>query len=1331
MEAFTFEKLNGESFEKIVRSLAIEKFGLTGQVYPMGPDAGRDFSYTGSIEGYKNPEWNGYIVLQAKFKKTLRGGTADVEWLIKQLEAELNKFTDTDKDYLAPDYYIIATNVNLSGADSKVDGKLRKGGMTKVSEHLEGWKTKLGLKSFDIWSSEKLETLLGLSPNIRTTFAAWITPGDVLEKLLENVTARQKQLSYALKLMLQHSMKKDKNVRLKDAGSVSDDQIRSSQVFVDLPARKQEWGGEEFQFVSESIEIAKGIFRPSVLSKQSEEANSTIGNIVLLGGPGQGKSTATLFLAQLFRASMLKEDSSNVLEDSLSDLIEEFIERAKEENIPTVLPSRYPFCVSLPQYADKISEARDKGGKRPSILKHIADEFSDMTDVEISVSDVRDWMGSFPWIVIFDGLDEVPPSGERNAIVAAIQGFLTEVNALDGDVFVIATSRPQGYNSDLNPATWQHWLLQDLDSKKALAYAKLLTGAYYKDDADRQRKIINQLESSIKNPTTERLMKSPLQVTILHMIVDTGGGVPSSRWNLFNDYFEILKKREKSKSGQSQKILDKNIQLIGPIHQRAGLLLHVDAEKAGQATSHLDLEKFSALIRNYLESEEFSEKDVKERLIELGELSLNRLVLLSCREEGRISFDVRSLQEFMAASALTASAPEVIEMRLQHLAAKSHWQHVFTIAASRCFSEDNLHYIRSSITGIPRQLDTVDSHRVVGRGALLSLELFIDGIAADQPKHRRQLAIHALELLNHGLDYIGKPLHMLYESHTQTVLFDELRAKYINSNKHEVRAAAWSLIIKLASKNCRPAIFFLGEEWPKDLESVFAVVQYGVIPVMSNFTLDSVRNSILAAGFVAINSESDTSALEEKYNNLMRINANESLEYLDELNFLTACSPKVFTATVLSKELGVSSAIVSIDGLSHVIRPSVDAYVHPEWAFIFAAANFSRYPSLDSLADCVKCFIDIASDDPKTVAMLRYVPWPIATVIQTEIEHPSLALPKIYSGEYGDIKEWKSAELRLREKGMLTQDFCYTDEFPMDDMIGRTGLVSFKNNSLSVDLSLWKKGESSTLAAIRQAVFEFVNLIPKLKSEYAIKRMHGLLAIALINIEVPMELSMQESNDLIDVLSDDGLSYVYADSLNIFSASCWKSDYLKPLSKTCIKARFYKFRPHTRSRRSERFSSALIAAQLILDPSKEGLVNLLCVHKVCYGVDVVLPDDLLLELSDSEVPIVSFSARVLRFVFVSLDTDNFLRDMSELLGSHDLHDHCWNVLTELVGGESLPLTRRIDLCAKLIPLAEKLGSSKFRELKSSLVGMLNSDLSGLADETIWNQLKLPKDAFVA
>ena len=464
---------------------------------------------------------------------------------------------------------------------------------------------------------------------------------------------------------------------------------------------------------------------------------------------------------------------------------------------------------------------------------------------------------------------------------------------------------------------------------------------------------------------------------------------------------------------------------------------------------------------------------------------------------------------------------------------------------------------------------------------------------------------------------------------------------------------------------------------------------------------------------------------------IIRSKAHDNLDYLEGLKFLTACSPKTFTAVVLNKELGVSTTIVSIEGLSHVARPTVDAYIHPEWAFIFAAADFSRNPSLNTLAICVQCFVDITSDDPKAFGMLRYVPWPIATVLQTEIEFPHLILSNVYSGEYGDIDDWEQAEIRLRNKGVVLQDFCYTDEFPMNDTIGRAGLVSFKNNSLTFDLSMSLQEENAKLASMKLAVFEFVNLIPNLHKEYVLRRLHGLLAIALINIEVPIDLSLQESSDLIDVLIGDNLSYVYADSLNIFSAACWKSDLLGLLSELCLKARFYKFRPQTRSRRRERFSSELIAAQLILDPSKEGLVNLLCVHKVCYGVEVVIPNDLLMELSESELPIVSFSDKTLRFIFVDLDAEVFLQDISDVLGSSDLRDHCCNVLTELVGGDSLPLARRIELCVRLIPLVEKLGSSKFRELKTSLIGMLNSDLSGLANENVWNQLKLPKDAFVA
>ncbi|MBD8601048.1 hypothetical protein IFT80_00175 [Pseudomonas sp. CFBP 8771] len=836
MEAITLDKLNSSSFEKLCRTIALAKFGVAGNVFPAGADAGRDFSYSGPIAGYENLGWDGYLVLQAKFKSSLNSGKPNVEWILNQLIKEFSKFEDGN-GYLVPEYYIVATNVSLSGADS-YSTSLRQGGLAKVEEKLKALCEAHGVKGFDIWGADKIIDLLGMYPAIRSSYSTWLMPGDVLEAIAKKIFNKDEDFSRALKIALIHSLRRDKNVRLKDAGSVSDDQIRSSQVFVDLPASLSNSRlASSFPFVAQVVELAKTVFKPSLNLGGDRKIDN---KVVLLGGPGQGKSTASLYLVQLFRSNLLASDSSQMIDGALQDLIGETLQRSCEENIPACLPSRYPFHISLPAYADLVSESKKVGSRKISLMRYAVDELGSITDTDFDVPMFRRWLEGFPCLFVFDGLDEVPPSGERKEIIAAINDFVGELVALDSDYFVMVTSRPQGYNSDLDGVHWTHWNLDDLSSDKAIAYARLLAKSCYRDDPDRQKKITAHLEVSIENPITRRLMLSPLQVTILHMIVDTGGGVPSSRWNIFNDYFEILKRREKAKSGAAQKILDKNIHLIGPIHQRAGLVLHVESERAGQATSHLDNDKFAELIRGYLKTEEYEFRDSLTRESELSELALNRLVLLSAREEGRISFDVRSLQEYMAASALTAASPEVIEFRLHHLAGRSHWQHVFTIAASRCFSEDNLHYLRSVITNIPRQLDVNEAHKVVGRGARLSFELFCDGIAADQPKHRRQLASHAMELLFYGSYHLRLPLSMLSEEHTENLIMEELKQRYLVASSPEVKAAAWNLLVQLAMCGVRPAVYYLGRHWPSNSQDVFEIIRFGVLPVGLSSGLGSI-----------------------------------------------------------------------------------------------------------------------------------------------------------------------------------------------------------------------------------------------------------------------------------------------------------------------------------------------------------------------------------------------------------------------------------------------------------------------------------------------------------
>ena len=138
MAEYDLSRLNPISFERLIRALAFAELGPAGTTFSSGPDGARDFIYDGEIRGFEAKNWNGYLVVQAKFRDKLDGGKGDVDWLESQLDAELKKYSASGRGIKSPEYYIIATNVSLSGADGVTKtGVIRRGGHTKITERLE------------------------------------------------------------------------------------------------------------------------------------------------------------------------------------------------------------------------------------------------------------------------------------------------------------------------------------------------------------------------------------------------------------------------------------------------------------------------------------------------------------------------------------------------------------------------------------------------------------------------------------------------------------------------------------------------------------------------------------------------------------------------------------------------------------------------------------------------------------------------------------------------------------------------------------------------------------------------------------------------------------------------------------------------------------------------------------------------------------------------------------------------------------------------------------------------------------------------------------------
>ena len=153
---------------------------------------------------------------------------------------------------------------------------------------------------------------------------------------------------------------------------------------------------------------------------------------VLIGGPGQGKSTLGQFIAQIHRAHILKRS-------------EEFGSNT-DDFTPRVL--RIPIRIILKDYAQWIT---DTAGSH-HVERFIATIIEERSGRSVSPEQIQELIKSNPILLILDGLDEVTDKELRVSLLNLVAEFINRLdNVLKADSQIIATSRPTGYSDNFNP----------------------------------------------------------------------------------------------------------------------------------------------------------------------------------------------------------------------------------------------------------------------------------------------------------------------------------------------------------------------------------------------------------------------------------------------------------------------------------------------------------------------------------------------------------------------------------------------------------------------------------------------------------------------------------------------------------------------------------------------------------------------------------------------------------------------------------------------------------------------------------------------------------------
>ena len=275
---------------------------------------------------------------------------------------------------------------------------------------------------------DELRTFVDGDVSIRRAYAHFITAGDVLTEMMSVLAEQKRDFADVISAFLQKELLNDQFAKLQSAGQHFERQTPLSQVFVDLPAAIVKeaataplepgpstphavWAAAAL-LEAGSMVLRRTDFEPkiehSVPPAERGSVPSDVGTsstndgrarrFVVVGGPGQGKSTLGQYLCQLYRAAILS-DRALKLTPEANGVIAAIAEECKAEG--RILPTtrRFPIRVVLDRYAAQL--AKDE---TLTLLRYFQKEISRLGSADCTIEDLKRWLAEYPWLIVLDGL---------------------------------------------------------------------------------------------------------------------------------------------------------------------------------------------------------------------------------------------------------------------------------------------------------------------------------------------------------------------------------------------------------------------------------------------------------------------------------------------------------------------------------------------------------------------------------------------------------------------------------------------------------------------------------------------------------------------------------------------------------------------------------------------------------------------------------------------------------------------------------------------------------------------------------------------------------------
>jgi hypothetical protein len=486
--------------------------------------------------------------------------------------------------------------------------------------------------------------------------------------------------------------------------------------------------------------------------------------------------------------------------------------------------------------------------------------------------------------------------------------------------------------------------------------------------------------------------------------------------------------------------------IIDRLHQELGFWLQYRGEVSSADGVSVVTGLLKNWIREYLEDDGF-EGDDKDQLIEkITGVTDHRLVFLTNRNGEEWSFEVRSLQEYMAAECLLSRSDSVVvEERLRSISLKSYWRNVYLFAAGKAFNQVDRLDLRDKIFRICYVGANTESK--ISTYSLLSEELALDllesGAIKTNPRYQKEFISFLAGILklptSRGgdpvfFDVFGANIHRriarVIDKQSTEMLVSILNSILEKDTISSVSIVSWLVLICLVDQGDSSAIKFAEINWPKSSSMQSDILLFADSFDHTSWIFKKLLDFVSCAEpreIRKLSYRSMFSRLNGAYpllTNLMEhigLDEKPKIRLLDEFGMYIRFIPLSFER---------SRAIVDSLKSLHRVDGHLDVYLRAE--------TFLTCPNKDTLAEVLRFAAEIDVFD-----QLYILPWVIADCVAFAKDKDELLrfADMASIGELGDYEDWLAAERRWESKGLVIDDLTYVanHRLPFDLFISRIG----------------------------------------------------------------------------------------------------------------------------------------------------------------------------------------------------------------------------------------------------------------------------------------------------